>query len=128
MHHPAHDDGVAGEGAHIGVVAGGGGGGELDDLLAVVIQELGMPNDVAVLGDETGLETFGTHDEGLVGDLVDLTWLHEQDVMRHEVGIGEGELHFLPGLHGEFLHVVGHALWHGGDADGGEFWGVAENA
>jgi len=48
--------------------------------------------------------------------------------VRHHVGIGEGEAHFLAGLHGELLRVIDHPLAHGGDANGGQLGGVGQDA
>ncbi len=116
LEHAAHDHVVAGEGADVRVVAGLFGGGELDHLVLAVIKELAGPDDVGAFRDPLLVEALGTEREDLRGDIVGLARMHEQDVVLPEVRIREGELDPLAGLHGDFLHIVAHALRHGGDA------------
>ena len=127
LQHPAHDDAVAGEGADEGVITGGG-EGEFEGFLFAHVQQLGVVQHVVTGGDEAFFEAGGAHDDGGVHDGVGFAGLGDEEVVGHHVGVGEGELDLLTGLHVELLHVIHEALADGGDADGGQFGRVAEDA
>ena len=127
LQHPAHDDAVAGEAADEGIVAGSG-QGELEGFLFAHVEKLGVVQNVVTGGDEAFFEAGGAHDDGGVHDGVGLAGLGDEEVVRHDVGVGEDELDLFAGFHAELLHVIHEALTDGADADGGQLRRVAEDA
>ena len=94
MQHTAHDDAVAGKGADEGVVSSGG-NSELQDLLFAVVEQFGVVEDAVAFRDEAVFKTFGAHDDGGVHDGIRLAWFHNEQVVRHDVGIGKREFDLL---------------------------------
>ena len=74
------------------------------------------------------VEALGTQVDGHESHFIRLAWIHEHDVVRHEVVVGEGEFHLLARLHGQFRHVVHHLFRDGGDADRRELRCVLQDA
>ena len=73
-------------------------------------------------------EAGGAHEDGGVDDGVCFAGLGHEEVVRHHISVGEGELDLLAGLHVKFLHVKHEALADGANADRGQFRRVAEDA
>ena len=117
---------MAGEAAHEGVIARRG-QCKLQHLLLAAVEQLRVVENVVARRDEAFLETGGTHDHGRVHDGIGLAGFGDQQVVRHDVGVVEGEPELLPGLHGDLLDVIHEPLTDGADAEGGQFGRVGED-
>lgn len=113
MHHTAHQQPVAGEGAEVGIVARFCGSRELDGVGLARLDELGVEEDV-FLGSVRNVSLFhglrvGEHGVGLHADGVEFADFDEKEIVRlgsKGSGVVQGELHFLAGFHGQVCLVV----------------------
>lgn len=116
---------MTGEGADIRITSGLARGGERELGAGARIYERGGVEDFRRGGDEVFGEARGVA-RHVVGEHADLflgTQRHEDEIVRHRIGVLENDAHGLAGFHAEFargeLHLVGDGLHAQGVGIGG---------
>ena len=115
------------ESADVRIVTGFLRRGEGHFLLLAVIHEFAGPEYVGAFRNEGHGKSLGPKAEGLLGYGVGLVRFCEDEVMRHEVGVGEDQLDLLARFDGEFTQVVLHLFHDRTDAHRGQLRGIRQD-
>ena len=116
------------KGADVRIVAGFFQGGKGQFFLLAIVHEFGCPKYVGTFGDEGHGKPLGPEGQRLLGYGVGLVRLGEDEVVRHEVGVGENQLDLLTRFDREFVQVVLHFFHHRTDANRGQLRRIGKDA
>lgn len=134
MHRAAHQQPVAWEGAHVGIVASFGWSGEFNGLSLVWLHKLGVCQNVRLSGiwDVMFRHSLriGEHGIGKRADGVELAGFEQKEIVRlrrDAACIVEGELHLLSRFHRKLgLVITERILWMGLEFDHGRVGVLSE--
>ena len=116
------------KGADVRIVAGFFRGGKGQFFLLAIVHEFGCPKYAGTFGDEGHGKPLGPEGQRLLGYGVGLVRLGEDEVVRHEVGVGENQLDLLARFDREFVQVVLHFFHHRTDANRGQLRRIGKDA